>query len=191
MLNLLIAVMGDSFGRVKQREACAARHEQAGMIVAKEKLLIGLNLWNPTNDMLFPRCETYLLRTFKVPANMLSFSLCSDHAMAAQCVLRAVSFPWRSYSDMVIAQEVETKFTESMDSITDQVSKRIASEMKKLEAKLTRPIKQLEGQMENVITLISALKQHDDHEKKEATTQRVGALQHASVEMQAGLCVTP
>jgi hypothetical protein len=73
MLNLLIAVMGDSFERVKEREDSAARHEQARVISAREKFLVGWGLWKKFDRWHFPRCANYFLRAnFLGNANALS-----------------------------------------------------------------------------------------------------------------------
>ena len=55
MLNLLIAVMGDSFDNVKADEVPAAMFEQAETIVEYERLLIALGVWNPRDKDRFPR----------------------------------------------------------------------------------------------------------------------------------------
>jgi len=55
MLNLLIAVMGDSFDNVKADEVLHAMFEQAEKILEYERLLITLRLWDPTNRDRFPR----------------------------------------------------------------------------------------------------------------------------------------
>ena len=55
MLNLLIAVMGDSFDSVKADEVAAAMFEQAGKIVEYERLLVALGLWDPQDKDKFPR----------------------------------------------------------------------------------------------------------------------------------------
>ena len=55
MLNLLIAVMGDSFEKVKVDEAPHAMFEQAETIVEYERLLIALGLWDSNDKDKFPR----------------------------------------------------------------------------------------------------------------------------------------
>ena len=55
MLNLLIAVMGDSFEKVKADEAPHAMFEQSETIVEYERLLIALRLWDPKDKDRFPR----------------------------------------------------------------------------------------------------------------------------------------
>ena len=75
MLNLLIAVMGDSFERVKEREASAARHEQAAFIVAREKLFVGLGLWKRDDDRHFP---CYMVIAQEVEQQLLRRVICKD-----------------------------------------------------------------------------------------------------------------
>lgn len=60
MLNLLIAVMGDSFEKVKADEAPHAMFEQADTIVEYERLLTyrwfrSFSIWNPQDEKKFPR----------------------------------------------------------------------------------------------------------------------------------------
>jgi len=60
MLNLLIAVMGDSFEKVKADEAPHAMFEQADTIVEYERLLTyrwfrSFSIWDPQDEKKFPR----------------------------------------------------------------------------------------------------------------------------------------
>ncbi len=55
MLNLLIAVMGDSFDNVKADEVPAAMFAQAREIVEYEGLLVALGLWDSQDKDKFPR----------------------------------------------------------------------------------------------------------------------------------------
>ena len=55
MLNLLIAVMGDSYGEIKANEEAAAMYGQAGTIVKYEHFLIHFGLWDAKSKVKFPR----------------------------------------------------------------------------------------------------------------------------------------
>jgi hypothetical protein len=137
MLNLLIAVMGDSFEKVKADEAPHAMFEQAETIVEYERLLTHkwfqwFNIWDPQDKDKFPR---YMV-------------IAEEAETEGEEVADGITGRMRKH----LAASADT-VGKRVDASTDTVGKRVDA----LEEEMKRQHEETKQQMEETQRLLTAL----------------------------------
>eukprot|EP01046_Picozoa_sp_COSAG06_P024515 COSAG06_NODE_2001_length_7869_cov_25.334363_5_plen_144_part_00 len=114
MLNLLIAVMGDTFTEIKENEKAAAMFEQAETIVEYERLLIFIGVWDPQDKNKFPRYMVFAEEA-ETEHEETAESMMHQHVIASSdAISKRVDALEKDTKRMLAAHitAVETKLTE-------------------------------------------------------------------------------